>query len=269
MMQFGSLTLKRCKYGWMLYTGPIIGKCFDLYGQYSEAEVAMLRRFLREGGVAIDVGASIGDLTIPMAQMLGNAGRVFAIESHPEIYNVLCANLALNGVANTKPINAFVAASESVDMASAFWGPHAFIGTTWRPNVLAIDSLDLPACDLIKIDVDGKEQEVLASGEMQIERFRPILYFENDVREASSRLLAFAGDTLGYDLYWHVAPVFEEKNYFGNPTNHWAPKNICSIMVLGIPSERKLEIDGLRRVRSSDEWLEPQGNMRGEWLVDE
>ena len=256
MMQFGSLTLKRCKYGWMLYSGPIIGKCFDLYGQYSESEVAMMRRFLREGSVAIDVGANIGDLTIPMAMMVGSTGRVFAIESNPETYNVLCANLALNGVVNTKPVNAFVATSETVDMASTVWGPHAYTGRTWRPAVVALDSLDLPACDLIKIDVDGKEKEVLASGEMQIERFRPILYFENDVRDASASLLAFARDTLGYDLYWQLAPVYDENNFFGNPVDHWAPRNICSIMVLGVPSERKFEIEGLRRVRGNDDWWE-------------
>ncbi len=39
MMQFGNLTLKQCKYGWMLFNGPFIGKCFELYGQYSESEV--------------------------------------------------------------------------------------------------------------------------------------------------------------------------------------------------------------------------------------
>jgi hypothetical protein len=36
-MQFGNLTLKQCKYGWMLFSGPYIGKCFELYGQYSES----------------------------------------------------------------------------------------------------------------------------------------------------------------------------------------------------------------------------------------
>ena len=42
-MQFGPLSLKPCRYGWMLYSGPTIGKCFELYGQYSESEVAMMR----------------------------------------------------------------------------------------------------------------------------------------------------------------------------------------------------------------------------------
>lgn len=256
MMQFGSLTLKRCKYGWMLYSGPVIGKCLELYGKYSEAEVVLLREFLREGSVAVDVGANIGDLTIPMAEMVGTSGRLFAIEPRPELFNILCANLALNGIRNTKPINAFLATEDSVDMASQVWGPNAYTGTIWRPAVVAIDSLDLPACDLIKIDVDGRELDVLRSAEMQIERFRPILYFENDVREASARLLAFVRDTLGYALYWHLAPVFEEANFFGNPVNHWAPKNLCSAMIVGVPAERHSEMAGLRPVRDCEEWWE-------------
>src|SRR5436309_8777627 len=98
MLQFGPLTLKRCKYGWMLFAGPYIGKCFELYGQYSEAEVTMMRKFVRDGGTVLDVGANIGDLTLPLSQMVGVTGKVYAIESHPDVFNVLCANLALNSI---------------------------------------------------------------------------------------------------------------------------------------------------------------------------
>jgi hypothetical protein len=45
-MQFGNLTLKQCKYGWMFFSGPYIGKCFELYGQYSESEISIMRAFL-------------------------------------------------------------------------------------------------------------------------------------------------------------------------------------------------------------------------------
>ena len=50
--------------GWMLFSGPYIGKCFELYGEYSESEVVMMRNFVREGNTVIDVGANIGDLTL-------------------------------------------------------------------------------------------------------------------------------------------------------------------------------------------------------------
>jgi FkbM family methyltransferase len=253
-MQFGSLTLKRCKYGWMLFAGPYIGRCFDLYGQYSESEVAMMRSFLAPGSTIIDVGANIGDLTLPLSLMAAEAGKVFAFESNPEVFNVLCANLALNQVRNTLPINAFVTGDPATDTASPSWGKFAYVSERWPTQFVAIDSLDLDRLDLIKVDVDGKELEVLQSGAMQIERFRPMLYFENDVREASAPLLGFLMDDLGYDLYWHAAPIFDENNFFGNPVNHWAPKNIVSMMVVAVPRERKVDVPGLSRILSKDEW---------------
>lgn len=255
MMQFGKLTLKRCKYGWMLYYGPYIGKCFDLYGQYSESEVAMMHMFLSTGDTVIDVGANIGDLTLPLARMVGESGRVYAIESHPDNMNILCANLALNGIRNTKPINAFVATGDKVDTGVGEWGKFAYVSEIWSPQFIALDSLALDACALIKVDVDGKELDVLRSGEMQIERFRPVLYFENDVRGASAELLSYVMEKLGYDLYWHLAPIFDKDNFFGNPVNHWDPKDVSSMMVLGIPSERKTPRPPLRRITDKNDWL--------------
>jgi FkbM family methyltransferase len=256
-MQFGHLKLKFCRYGWMLFSGPFIGKCFDLYGQYSESEIGMMRAFLREGSTVVDVGANIGDLTVPLSRIVGNSGRVYAIESHLDYFNVLCANLALNLIRNTKPINAFVAASKTTDTASKVWGEFAYVSETWAPQFMALDALDLAACDLIKVDVDGKELEVLQSGEMQIERFRPVLYFENDVREASSDLLSYVMQKLGYDLYWHPAPIFDPNNFFGNSFNHWAPKEIASLMVLGVPAEHKRPISGLRPIHDKNDWWGP------------
>src|SRR5439155_5414874 len=218
-------------YGWMLFAGPYIGKCFELYGQYSESEVVMMRNFVREGNTVIDVGANIGDLTLPLARMVGETGRVYAFESQPETFNVLCANLALNGLNNVKPVNAFVAPNEQVDTGGT-WGNDAYVSRTWETQFVALDAFDLPGCHLIKVDVDGKELEVLQSGETLIERHRPVLYFENDVKEASARLFAYTRDTRGYDLYWHPAPIFDANNFNANPVNHCA-KNILSLMMVG------------------------------------
>jgi hypothetical protein len=120
-VQFGELSLKQCKCGWMPFTGPIIGKCFELYGEYSEAEVAVMRSVLQPGDSAIDVDANLGDLTIPLSRIVGESGRVLRDRIEPP-FNVLCANLALNGIVNTKPFNAFVATSAEVDTGSAVWG---------------------------------------------------------------------------------------------------------------------------------------------------
>jgi FkbM family methyltransferase len=254
-MQFGKNQIKRVKYGWMLFHGPYIGKCFELYGQYSEAEVRIMRHFIRPGDTAIDIGANIGDLTLPMALCAGATGRVYALESHAEKFQILCANLALNEITNTKPINAFVADSDQVD-TSGPWGKYGYVSETWQPPFLAVDALHLEACAFIKIDVDGKELEVLRSAAKTIERTRPAIYFENDERDKSPALLGhlMAQD---YTLYWHQAPIFEPDNFYGNPVNHWAPGNVMSLMVLAVPREKTAGLTtNLKKVANPDEWWE-------------
>lgn len=253
-MQFGKLKLKRCRYGWMLFAGPHIGKCFELYGEYGESEVSMMRNFMRPGSTVIDVGANIGDMTLPMSMAVGEGGRVYAVESHPENFNVLCANLALNGVVNTRPINAFIASSANPETSSSVWGKFAYVSEKWSTPFLALDDIGLEACDLIKIDVDGNELEVLESGAMSIERFRPVLYFENDVQSRSAAVCDYAMRVLGYDLYYHAAPINDPNNFFGNPENFWAPATMVSKMMVGLPKERKASMEGLKRMEHKDEW---------------
>ena len=62
----------------------------------SQGSVDALRAFLREGDVAIDIGAHTGDTTVPMALAVGRKGRVFALEPNPYVFKVLAANAALN-----------------------------------------------------------------------------------------------------------------------------------------------------------------------------
>ncbi len=236
----------------MLFAGPYIGKCFELYGEYSESEVSIIRSFVGPGATAVDVGANIGDLTLPMSLCAGEAGRIYAIESHTEYYHVLCANLALNGIANVKALNCFIATSETVD-TSGPWGKFGYVSAVWGTTIISLDSLALPACAFLKIDVDGKELEVLQSGEHCIERHRPVIYFENDARESSPALLQHLMEQR-YDLYWHPAPIFRPDNFFGNPVNHWQPRNIVSLMILAVPTENTQYQVPLKKVSSKDEW---------------
>ena len=253
-MQFGSNQIKRCKYGWMLFSGPYIGKCFELYGQYSEAEVRVFRAFVRPGDTAIDVGANIGDLTLPLAGCVGDAGRVYAFESHSDTFNVLCANLALNQIRTVRPINAFVSASGTVDPTDGAWGKYGYVSRRWQPPFAAIDHLELSGCAFLKVDVDGNELDVIRSAAATIARFRPVLYLENDAREKSPALLDHLMQS-DYAVYFHPAPIFEPDNFFGNPVNHWAPQDVVSLMMLCVPKEREGSVSiGLRKVADKDDW---------------
>ncbi len=61
-----------------------------------QAAVDQLRRFLRAGDVAIDIGAHTGDTAIPIALAVGPSGLVLALEPNPYVFPVLERNAALN-----------------------------------------------------------------------------------------------------------------------------------------------------------------------------
>ncbi len=53
-------------------------------------------QFIREGDLAVDIGANIGDTTVPMALAAGNKGLVLGFECNPVIYAILEINEQLN-----------------------------------------------------------------------------------------------------------------------------------------------------------------------------
>jgi FkbM family methyltransferase len=61
-----------------------------------QSEVDGLRRFVRPGDFAIDVGAYSGDTTVPMALAAGPTGCVLALEPNPHVFKILEVNAALN-----------------------------------------------------------------------------------------------------------------------------------------------------------------------------
>ena len=57
-----------------------IGKSLSEYGEWSEAEVSLLKQLLADSENIIEVGSNIGTHTIPLAKQVSNGGFVYAIE---------------------------------------------------------------------------------------------------------------------------------------------------------------------------------------------
>jgi len=226
---FGFTRLRDCRYGRMLYNvnDVYIGRSLDRYGEYCEHEVELFRQVIREGDVVFDAGANIGAHTVFFARATGPKGLVFAFEPQRLIYQMLCANVALNEFLHVFALNVALGESPAAiripvldpRKENNFGG----IALTDHPrgepvNVIRLDSIGVPGCRLIKIDVEGMELAVLKGADGLIRRFQPALYVENDRADRSDDLIRHVA-SLGYDLYWHRTPLFNPKNFLNNPQN--------------------------------------------------
>jgi FkbM family methyltransferase len=224
--------VKQCRHGRMMYNvnDQYIGRSLDLYGEYSEGEVDLFRQVLRPGDLALDVGANIGVHTVPMARLVGERGAVFAFEAQRTAYQTLCGNVAVNGLLHVWCHNVAVGDSPGSIIVPVLnpERPNNFGGLALgkyaagdRIPISRLDDTPMPACRFIKVDVEGMELQVLRGAAKLIERFRPVLYVENDKAEKSAELIRHI-DSLGYDLYWHRPPLFNPQNFLGHGENVFA-----------------------------------------------
>lgn len=127
---------------------------------------------LKPGDVVADVGANIGLYSVAMAKRVGRSGRVFAFEPDPDSYASLYGHAKLNETADI--IEAIAAAVGQQTGEIEFYAGHGLesgvAGTIksaqGRPTTVPLLSLDDyfagRRLDLLKIDVEGYEQAVIA-----------------------------------------------------------------------------------------------------------
>jgi FkbM family methyltransferase len=236
----------------------IVGRSLDRYGEYSEEEVTVIDKCLRPGEVAIDVGANIGALTVPMAKKVGPQGRVIVYEACPQNADLLRRNLAANGLDYVE----VHACAASAGYGSLAITPLDSLGhknfgrvevggapvsdlRNGRVPCTPIDGLHLSRCKFIKIDAEGHERQVLMGARATIARCRPIIYCENDREEHSERLIAELTG-MGYRLYWHQPPLFNPQNYRGEKKNIFG--RVVSRMMVCVPEESGIEVENLDEV---------------------
>jgi hypothetical protein len=117
--------------------------------------------------------------------------------------------------------------------------------------VLKIDDLELPRCDLIKIDVEGMEPDVIAGARRTIERFRPVIYCENNTLDKTAGTIAAIGN-LGYRAWWHISSYYNPDNFFGEKENLFA-RFVPESNMLCTPPNAKIVVEGLIPVEGADD----------------
>ncbi|MFN8882594.1 MAG: FkbM family methyltransferase [Alphaproteobacteria bacterium] len=238
------LRLKNCRHGVMLYSArdKYVGGSLDRYGEFSELEAQLFTGLVKPGMLVVEVGANIGAHTVHLAKLVGENGGVVAFEAQRVIFQMLCANLALNGIENTDAKCMAVGAAPGEIMVPRLdyrgannFGGIALGGDNGDPvEMIAIDNLLLPACHLMKIDVEGMEKQVLEGARQTISRFRPFLYVEDDRIDKHAELIATLFD-LEYRLWWHLPWLYNPGNFAGDPENLFP--GVASFNLICLPRE--------------------------------
>jgi FkbM family methyltransferase len=287
LLDNGHVRLKPCRYGFMLYlvADQGIGRSLDRYGEFSEGEVELFRQLIQPGWTILEVGANLGAHTVFLAKATGPRGAVYAFEPRRTVFQMLCANVALNALGNVHARQVAVGRAAAAmtaarpDHAAASVPPAAgsvifvmpppggysaddrldpALPTGDRLPVIAIDSLDLPACDFIKVDAEGMEGDAIAGAEQTLRRFRPLLYVENSRQEKSASLIRQLL-ALDYRLYWHLPPLVNPQNYFEAGENIFAGS--VSIHMLGIHASVSQTVTGFREITGpQDSWPRAVGS---------
>ena len=190
-----------------------VGRSLIKYGEFSEAECKLFRQIIQPNDVVIDVGANYGAHTIFFASI---ARHVFAFEPQKQVFNCLCGTLALNEIDNVEAFRVPVGTGEKVFYKELDFsvennmGAYSFVDMVEGEEIpsfpLTID------CDFLKVDVEGMELQVLKGAEEMIRRCKPVLFVENDRPAKSDELIGFI-ESLGYNAYWFITPLFNPDNF--------------------------------------------------------
>jgi FkbM family methyltransferase len=126
----------------------------------------------KKGDVVVDVGAHMGLYTMISSKHVGPYGKVIAIITDPQIFDMLNHNIKLNNITNVMPFN-YIPYSKEMDMVLVRYS-RMLLGKNGKPNTVNktiavhVNTLDnllqhnrINEVNWIKIDVEGAELEVL------------------------------------------------------------------------------------------------------------
>ena len=143
--------------------------------------------FAPKNGVAIDVGANLGEWSVPLAKAVGTDGIVLCCEPNPTVAEALRATLRINNLTQAVVLSVALSAHDSegyldVDPRdtglSRISSSRVGIAVSLRrlDSIVAEHAVD--RLDFLKIDVEGHERQVFAGALETLHRFRPAIVFE-------------------------------------------------------------------------------------------
>ena len=182
--------IERTPCGNKMYLSPHdegISKELAVYGIHEPLATQLLRQEIKTGMHVIDIGANIGYYALQEAHLVGETGKVIAIEPVPDNVTLLRKNVEANGYRNvhiypvaigTKNGTTKIHISHESNLASLI--PQDRHSTSVDVPVWTLDSLleQEERVDYIQMDIEGYEVEVIKGMIGILRKYRPGMFIE-------------------------------------------------------------------------------------------
>jgi FkbM family methyltransferase len=158
-------------------TRETVGRYIFYFGVWEPNLTHWIRKRLEPGDVFVDVGANIGYFALLASRLVGDSGKVVAVEALPAIFSALQQNLERNGAHNVRAVNCAAWDREQMieiytnvqdlpgqTTVSPAWANQYHLHTqsqvTAAPLSKILKSEEIKAARLIKIDAEGAEWQI-------------------------------------------------------------------------------------------------------------
>lgn len=196
--------------GFDLCVDETCGNPYWRFGEYELGTLGLIRRLLARGGTFVDIGASVGQMSL-FAALLPSETRVLAFEPHSTRFQYLGLGVERAGLDNVD-MHPFALGEEvgTAYLRSDLVSP-SMVGATAEGGALPIEvrrlddvlvDASVTRVDLIKLDVEGAELEVIQGAEKLLSSpDAPVICFEHGVGRHDDGVAARLRELNDYRLY--------------------------------------------------------------------
>jgi len=174
--------------GRKMFTQNNDGLALSIFKIYEPNQTKIVKKYVHEGDVVIDVGAHVGYYTLLMAQLVGKNGKVYSFEPDPANFELLKKSVEINGFENVVLIQKAV--SDTTEKIKLFLGDNdSAVNRIYDAKLGdAKKSIDVQSITIdeyfkendklfnfIKIDSEGSEAKIINGMEKFLTKNRKLI----------------------------------------------------------------------------------------------
>lgn len=163
-----------------------------LFGTHEPLNTKMLAKQLRKDMVCLDLGANIGYYTLLESKIVGNNGKIIAIEPSPVNFSILQKNIQMEGATNIEVYNLaggdkdgkikFLLKKQSnlsrIVSENEIKSSDNIVEVSVRKLDGFLEEQSLKKLDFIRMDVEGYEFFIYEGIRNSIRKYRPAMQIE-------------------------------------------------------------------------------------------